>query len=473
MAEEATEADSKIKLNKALEHKAQLEARLLAEQFTPSHQRIEKFKVAINASGLVAAIATLVGLFGGAWQYLDQREKELRQQEQARQLRIEERMDRALMQLAEARAPQRAAAVASLHSFIDSKDAKRNIQVLSAFASALPLEKDSTVRNAILAVFEESDGKTVGKPALDYALNTLVGHSRGMVRETNLWVERPDKLYAMENHLSEGTALQTTARAITALLHKGARIKNMSGIYLGRSILSGLDLSEINFDDSILAWSDFRDAKLVKASFDNADLDYVRFIKADLTEARLISEKYGWSRDNRMHYTARIRNDKNRHVVVHHPAFRCANLTRADFSGSPILNMSPDKLPGLVVPFIFSPPKFAGANLTGTKKLGTTYMLVTAESRDYETPVLGDRREINRITFEGHEYIQWEYAVPANSAPQKSEDFSLLSYKMSSVFRNTNWHEAELSDSLRHWLESEKLTKDFDQTKRENYCREL
>jgi hypothetical protein len=114
-------ASSRHLLDAASARKLDLEARLLEEQLTPAHRRRENLKTIAGASGLVIAFATVIGGLLSIFSWFAQQNRD-------REVRIEERMSKALALLSEERPTQRAAAISSLQSFLASSDEKRNSQ---------------------------------------------------------------------------------------------------------------------------------------------------------------------------------------------------------------------------------------------------------------------------------------------------------------------------------------------------------
>jgi hypothetical protein len=230
-----SEDSSENLLTAATIRKTDLEAKLLEEQLSPSYRRRNTITMIAGASGLIIALVTVVGGLLSVYGWFAE-------QNRTREIRIEERMERALNLLSEKRASQRTAAISALHSFLTASNANRNSQVLISIANALPLEDSGVVRNAMLSFFEDIDTEIVGKPAMDAALKSLVYNSRGLVLVSDLWRKRPENLYWIENDVKEGAALQALARAMAVLLRKGAQSKDLSRTYLGRSDLSGVNL---------------------------------------------------------------------------------------------------------------------------------------------------------------------------------------------------------------------------------------
>src|SRR5216684_471412 len=95
--------------------KTDLEAKILEQQLTPSFRRLETLKTLTGASGLIIALVTVIGGFLSVGNWFIGQQKD-------RQIRSEERLDRALTMLAEKDASRRLAAVTSLGSFLRERN---------------------------------------------------------------------------------------------------------------------------------------------------------------------------------------------------------------------------------------------------------------------------------------------------------------------------------------------------------------
>jgi Pentapeptide repeats (8 copies) len=340
---------SKKKLDAASARKLELETKLIEDQLTPAGRRRETLKAVAGASGLILAF---VAVIGGLFSILNW----LFQENRNRDLRIQERMDRSLGLLSETRPTQRVAAISSLQSFIATSDDTRNSQVLVSIANALPLEEDGTVRNAMLSLFEDLDAETTGKQALDVALKSLAHNSRGLMRASDLWNKNPRLgFYRIAETIKEGAALEAIARAITVLLRKGARVKDLSEIYLPDSDLSSLDLTGINFDFSILALTDFSNAILTGASFNDANLEHVYFVRSDLRFAKLNDQrKLGYKQPFDSYIGKQFENSSKNLAMISLPDFSCADLRNAVFSNHALFGIWRNEVPTDIYPVNFA-----------------------------------------------------------------------------------------------------------------------
>jgi uncharacterized protein YjbI with pentapeptide repeats len=436
--------DPEQRKNEALIRKTKLESRLLAQQLTPSYKRLETLKTIVGASGLVIALVTLVGGFLSVGNWFVEQKK-------TRQIRTEERLDRALTMLADESAGKRLAAVTSLRSFLAETNDTENMQVVLALSGRLSLEDGSApVRNAIISVLEDVDPKIVGPGVLNKALRSLVETSRGLMQEGDVWRTRPGNLWRLEEDTKVGSRLQGTAQAIVALLRKGARTDDLRGIYIGRSDLTGIDLSGTRFDDAILAWSDFSDASLAGDSFDGADLEQTKFVHSDLRGAKLtLSGDRGllgvrWDYVERQMYRS-----PSGQVQVWMPDFSCSDLRNADFTGHPLFAINANDIPDLQ--FVYFPASFYGANVKGAD-LHEIQVFGTVSDDDHRSP-------IRTISGSGSrpgdaKYTRSVYKIdPDAPLTPGFEQFSSALRQVSYAFSGSNWRDASLPKSLREWLD--------------------
>ncbi|MFT4253776.1 MAG: pentapeptide repeat-containing protein [Caulobacter sp.] len=384
--------DPKADLDRELARKARLEADQLESNLSPDHRRWEKIKAAAGASSLLLAGLSLIG--GGAsiasW-FIEQGRN--------RELRVEERLDRALTQLSEARPAQRVAAVGSLASFLDRREEARNTRVVTAVANALFLEDDQIARNQMIAFFETLP-TGISRPTLEAALSTLVVNNRGLVRDKTEWLEPPGNWYVYSSEDTRGRTLAASTQSITALLRRGARVSNMSSLYLVLVDFSDLDLSTVSFDDTLLNWSNFSNAKLNKASFIGANLDATNFERADLRDAdfryietyRLGPRRFSFVSLNLPNHSPRG------------PDFGCADMRGAKFAGFPTVDISSDLIDEEKASARLATPSFRGANLSGA-----------------------DFREVGFFRY-ASDYRNFLFAIKSESGSKRQDDEYYLSH---------------------------------------------
>lgn len=450
------------RLKAASIRKTELEIKVLEEQLTPNYKRRETLKAIAAASGFVIA---LVAVFGGILSVL----KWIDEQANSRKLRVEERLDHTLTLLSEGKANQQVAAINSLQSFILPSADPRNIQVLVSIANALPLVETAIVRNAILSLFEGIEPALAGRPALDAALKSLAQNSRSLVRETNLWHTRPSNLFDLEITVKQGPSLQAVARALAVLLRKGARSKDLSGLYLGRSDLSHLDLTGSNFHDSILAASDFAHSTLEGAIFDDADLESVGFKFAKLRGASFVAyRRGGFEKQKQSDISGKpkrsyIREELDRAtgdtVRAAMPDFSCADLRNAQFAGQPLFFFVPDRLSDRVSIRL---AYFHGANLEGADLANIAVVTVTSK---VENPIF-----ISVLNI----YVQDAWNLPSNGLSagiwgltaetefnEKLHDFA-QTVSMGSVWLGSNWASTNLPKGIKVILSGQPSTPETD-----------
>lgn len=358
-AEAGTEA-SELKLRA---QKLELEIRLLDQQLSPEARRFERIKVVAGASGLVVALATAIGLFISTYQWLSNSHV-------AEQVREEERLDKALLQLAETTPAQRLAAIASIQSFLGEDDLPdRRGRALGALAHQLAIEESSTVRNAIVSVFDTYQPHSKAAKELAPVLDSLRQTSVGLVDEGNLWHERRENLYVQPKPNSVESRAQSVANAIGTLLRKGGAAKDLGGTYLAHIDLSNLTLDGTSFDGAILAWSSLENGSCRKCSFAGADLSDTSFVAADLQSARFgkLAPAGGRAAGRPQHnfvevqYYRTMDYSDGKISYLEIPDFRCADLRNSSFSGMPVFEITSDAL----IKDFPRTPRFDLANLEG------------------------------------------------------------------------------------------------------------
>ena len=350
----AAAADAKKKAAEEAEfnlrsEKAALDIQALRQQLSPETRALEKVKVVAGASGLVVAVAGGIGLFTSTYQWLASTSL-------AQEVRQEERLDKALLTLAEKSPAQRLSAVASLQSFLGDIHSERRERVLLALANQIAIDDSITVRNAIVATFGNHRTTSRSPPELARVLDSLVQTSRGLVAEGDLWRRRRPNLYLQPKADSAEGRAQSVADAMAALLRRGVQRKDLSGTYLGSVDLAGIAIDGFSFDDAILAWSTFTDSSCRECTFRGADLSRTDFVSADLRLATFgdARQRGGKNVKPRLNYIAmqivRATGDEERGGAraLETPRFDCADLRDASFAGFPAFEFTSDRFLGLV-----------------------------------------------------------------------------------------------------------------------------
>jgi Pentapeptide repeats (9 copies) len=247
--------------------KIQLETKILQKEYASSHIS-GSLKDLAPLAGILTALVGIIGLWISSTHWLEDN--------------AQGRFQKALDQFSDKSPYARLAGVTGIYPFLsDKSNASRRLQAMLVMANAIALEDSPTVRRAIVSAFEGVDGRVLGKSELDETSDLLVRVSRGLMSEGDLW-----QLSSESNTGPEARA-KATADALVALLRKGAKPTDMSGIYLADSDLSELDLSNCKFDESILTRSKFVEATLTDTSFANTDLAETDFTSADLQNAKI------------------------------------------------------------------------------------------------------------------------------------------------------------------------------------------
>jgi uncharacterized protein YjbI with pentapeptide repeats len=417
-----------------------LETKILALQLTPWHRRLEALKVIAGASGLFLVFLTVVGGIwsAGSWMY-DQRRN--------REIRVEERLDRALSLLAEQSANKRLSAVISLRSFLAERNETQNSQVLLALSGLLAIEEAGPVRAAVLSTLRDLDVDVVQVPVLNRALYSLVGASKGLVEEADLWQANKGYAWGFRLNIPAGPRLEALAGAIVILMRKGARAEDMSGIYLARSNLSRLDLRSTKFDESILARTDFSGSDLQGASFDSADLEGAIFVEADLRRAKLSTTERWDTVPPRWNYV-RLSMDRSGNGHVWMPDFSCADLREADFTGHTVFGVMTNELAERPR---FFPPRFWNANVANARFGRAT--LATWMLDDFRTLPIPVTHGSGMKSEKPGEPWRGTYHMDQNAPLAEDHKRFLTSLRsISHAFSGSNWREADLPRAIAEWL---------------------
>lgn len=295
--------------------KLELECELLRIQVSSRQQRLERIKVFAAASGFFVASVGMVGLFVSSYQWV----RTARAQQEAR---VEDRIDHGLDQLNNGSPDARLAAVAALSGFIH-RDSVHCEQILLAFAARLGFEESVVVRNAILASLDSLDAR-VSQPTLDDVARSLVQINQSLVVAGNLRAAKRTTPVAASP--AEGRAISTML-AISTLLRKGARARNLDRTYLVGADLTTLDLRESSFQEALLSFAKFDDSNLGGSSFDRSYLDNASFVRSKLRGCVFSRNPLPLSHG---HY-GDVDGREWDYDVISAPLFDCADLTDARF----------------------------------------------------------------------------------------------------------------------------------------------
>jgi uncharacterized protein YjbI with pentapeptide repeats len=419
-----------------------IETQLLREQLTPSYRRRETIKVIAGTSGLVLA---LVGVIGGLLSIASW----LSDSRQNRELRIEERLDKALQSLADKEPNKRLAGVVSLRSFLPEADHNRQAQVILALVNSLALEDNPTVQNAINSVFQDADLK-IETDVLNRGLKALLQMNRGLMKEGDFAHKSRSAAYhsPTDKILSR---IQPTAEAIALFLRKGATAPDMSGVYLGSTDLSGVDLSKYNFSNSVLWETNFTNATLSGANFNGAVLENTLFISADLRAARLALDAGTANQTPESYVQRQVANADSDTIVVYGPHFECADLRGADFSGHDLFGVVDEGLKS--VKFYYFTPYFTGANLAGADFRSINVFGVADEGfRWFDLPFPFDKQR--GFQFENKPYTFYSTNISKDvPLSNPAVQFSTSLKRIEQSFEISNWRSAQLPRALKELLE--------------------
>lgn len=358
-------------------------AHVEAQRLNIDHQlsqgsiRTERLKAWASILGGLTAIVGLCALLWSIWQGILQ----LRLQEADR---LDSQIQTTLAGITDERVSRRLAAAATL-AFVLQKSEQRRVEFLTGAGSLLATERDPIVRSAILRLYSTLISIETPEQALSGALSSLAEASRSLVisgelREKHAW------LYGSINDDTVESRAQSVARAIVLLLRRGARSENLTEIYCAHCDFSGLSLPKVDLSHAIVAFANFAKADLSGARLDGADMEGTSFERARLVGA---SVRYGSWRgiDGDSYAERRLARNLG---SFSGPSFACADLSRADFDGQPILFLAARRM-NLAHSNLF-PARFTGAIVDGTDFSGASFLHIvprgTVDDLD-ATPVLG------------------------------------------------------------------------------------
>jgi len=410
--------------------KLELEIRQLERTMSEENWKLERLKA--WGPFLTAALTAVVALSAFFWSITSG----WKQMTLTQNAQDQDRFDKALTRLGSASVSERLTGAAGLSLFLTSDQEQRHAATLRFLASALVIEKDSSVRQAILDTFSHMDPAVVGAPAREEGLRTLLDLNRStysaLLHVPPSEPETQKFLAAEEADLA--AAVGASAKAILIFVKNGTFGRDFSGISCEGCDFSGspvaLDFSNARFERAFLPNANFSGVELSGSSFAGAYLSGTKFEGADLKRARFTGIRYAVE-----HFTG----TGNKPLS---PDFACADASEADFSGSLFFgviesNMANERIAGY--PDLFQ-TNLKGANLSRI----SFYALPTARSKS--APPFKDA-QINTYRpppFGNHEYRvmhvvdspEWRF-VPTSPAFERSWDY------LSSPWRNCFFLSAE------------------------------
>lgn len=449
-----------LKENPSEPEKLRLEIKKLRFE-TSTARYLEVFKglgVVVTSLGIVGTI--LLGI------------SQLRQTQLSRD---DERFEREISRLGSPQATERLTGLAGIQQFLRAEDATRQENALRYLINAAVIEKDDTVRGAMLDLLNAIPSMKLKHSALDEGLVAARDRNRAVLKRLvgQFWKQQDaankrlvDPLFTevpIGNPTAEERApLEASAQAVAALVRAGAQASDLSGIYCVECKFSTLDspskLPETKFDNSWLRRADFSGANLKMASFQNSDLILANFTSANLESAKL---------------TAEVQLEPAGVAAGVHSGqlasawganFACSNLSFADFSGRTVFSL------------IYENPTYGGnmrdefynANLEGTKLKKLRILVATPESKTPKGDSLPFLREelspTNSATFSSIEkavayFSEGTYSLWIGELAGSEELKSLngpyrrdLYLTFSSIRSARNWEKAELPDPIKSFI---------------------
>lgn len=426
---------------------------------------------AIECLKAAAGVAAIVGLGITFW-------ATNRQLAQLAASRDEERFDRAVSRLGSDNAAERLAGVSGLQLFLDPAHTSRQRATLLFLVNAAAVEKDATVRGAILDTFTSLRQYRVSRQVLNEILTTARDRNRGILgvlqsrfqerlqeNDKLLFEKGNDEAWLGKLNEADLAPLRATAATIAALIRDGAYAEDLSRIYCVSCDFSSenlsVDLSRSKFDRSYLRQAKFKNVKLEHASFDAAYLMQTDFTNADLRNAKLT--------------TPPLLDPPVQSILVQKalwaangPIFECADLSEADFTGSVLFGFYWTDIYGTGY---F--PRFYGANVRGTNL--KSFKLFTAVPRRVtkgRTGTPGASDDVVPFEFgqsggynilvkgwKENDYVIRTYEVGKNfkfTGPIPREMWPSIYAGLNSLTSAKNLSDAQIPDGLRQFLDANK-----------------
>jgi uncharacterized protein YjbI with pentapeptide repeats len=339
----------------------------------------------------------------------------------------QDRFDKALTRLGSSSVRERLTGAAGLSLFLTNGQEGRHAATLRFLSSALVIEDDPNVRQAILETFSHVDPQVVSETARRDGLQTLLSLNRSALKA---YLKQAPAALASGEDLNPGEpnraeAIRASARAIAIFIRKGTAERDFSEIDCTDCDLSSpdslqLDLSEANFRRAVLTNARFSGTKLTRSSFANADLSNTDFEGADLQHA-----SFTGTRDESFVVRQFIITGRRPDP----PNFACSNATNADFSGTLFFGVieSPDpaeRIAGF--------PNFFKTDLSGAELSQVGIYALTLKKSKSIAPF--DKTKINTYntraaaspygTMQIAESADWEF-VPASAPFRRSWQYLL------------------------------------------------
>ncbi len=442
--------------------KLELENDELEFKNSEGQRKLEHLKAFAGIGGIITGLATIIAIVISVYQWSAE-------SEQNRIIRIEERLDKTILNLGNDSPKTRIASVIAMQTFLGKEYKKYHAQVLLSLVNLLSTEEESGIRSAIIQVVNEIDTKHVDKSILENSLSMLINFSRYYVESGELYKQRITNEFMLPKPDSHESIARDIGKIIIELLRKDIRIEDMSGLFCVKCDFSELDLNNISFEDAILAWSDFSNSELGNANFDGADLEETNFNEADLSYSIFTynGDKRPGYRD---HYVERQLDEERYQTAVFGPDFTNANLSNADFTGHILFGFTNDSAEYGVMSFN---PSFRGSNLSNANFreigiYGTTYNTLNDDSHPPKivpiSPLLGSIGLPMGRTIDGN-YDQINFNVFVSSVDSSSSITQNIRYFQNSVndilsqIEDSNWKSAHWPKAIYDILNNEEKYK--------------
>ncbi len=305
--------------------KLRLEQLNLRQQASPSSRALEWLKAATAPVALIALLWTIVA--------------GLDQMKQTRKAAIDDRFDKTIARMASPDAYARVTGIAGLRQFLSgsyhsslslTSDYNREVDAVSYLVTAIAVEKDPTLRDAILDALSQLRSGGVMSSTIDTGLRIALERNRKLARSVDLGSDDLDAIPANDPRLVQ---LHATALAVVALVRQGARVDDMTDLYCVGCDFSGaeINLSGTKFDRAVLREADFSGANLEDSSFDGANILGARFVGSRMRRARLTDVYHVTEQGGRLLTTA-LQRLYNNDAPTPPTDFTCADLDSAVFA---------------------------------------------------------------------------------------------------------------------------------------------
>jgi uncharacterized protein YjbI with pentapeptide repeats len=232
--------------------------------------------------------------------------------------------------------------------------------------------------------------------------------------------------------------------AVTVFIKKGVKETDLSNITCIHCDFAGVQLSNTNFNGSVLRNANFSKANCTACSFQNSDLNASLFNKTDLTNSNFSNPR---PNPIAIGILRAMTLDKGDHYYQS-PRFDSANLTNAIFSFFPLFNIFNQYRHSSYHIFNSS---FRNANITNANFLNT-YVIDISSKKKYpdlfqNAPITSSHSAVAFAVSADSSIFGWQLddASRIRIAPGDFENFKR---EIRFMFQSTNFEKAKLPEAV-------------------------